>query len=107
MNNTESLAQETNEPNGAVGPEDTRKGWVKFEDDITQRNSQSEKDQDALTSPAGPSNNVTLPSVPAILNTETVHMNLERGDKNVELEQQQSPFRKNVEFINVRQGFCK
>lgn len=108
MNHTN--AENTPEPDvaGSDNQETPRKGWVQFEDETAQggpSTSSPEKVHPKEVPAASPA--AVLPvTAPAVLNTESVHINLERGDRTTELTPQ-SPFKKNVEFINVRQGFCK
>ncbi|GBP11883.1 hypothetical protein EVAR_74518_1 [Eumeta japonica] len=75
--------------------ENTRKGWVKFDDETAETKESSEI-------PIAPSSSSERP---AVLNTETVHVNLDR-ERSVDQEPVR-PFKKNVEFVNVRHGFCE
>lgn len=94
---------EVNELNGNVIQDKVRKGWVKFEDE-SPKTAENETLPSVLP-PAGASTSAPTESA-AVLKTETVHINLERGDKNVE-PISLGTLSKNVEFVNVRQGFCK
>lgn len=95
---------DSNERNGNVKEDSTRKGWVKF-DDETQKEVPSNTESSSALPLERPSSSVAAqPTLPAVLTTETVQVSLERGDRLTEPEQQ-GPFKKNVEFINVRQGF--
>ncbi|CAH2066523.1 unnamed protein product, partial [Iphiclides podalirius] len=85
------------ELNGNLNQETTRKTWVKFDDESSQTNEEISKTSSPSTSV------ITQNQVPAVLNTETVHVNLERGDRN--LETPQAAANKNIEFVNIRSGF--
>ncbi|XP_047041807.1 transmembrane protein 268 isoform X1 [Helicoverpa zea] len=92
---------EVNELNGNVNQDKVRKGWVKFDDESPKS---AENDvPPSVSSPEGASTSATAQSA-AVLKTETVHINLERGDKNIEPISLVT-LSKNVEFVNVRQGF--
>ncbi|XP_022123701.2 uncharacterized protein LOC110999104 isoform X1 [Pieris rapae] len=96
MSNIEETEIGSSEVNGNVVNENKRTEWVKFDDE--------DKDPAtgngiAVNSQPGPSANI---GVPAVLNTESVQVNLERNDKNLETV---SPHKKNVEVINIHQGF--
>ncbi|KAJ0181758.1 hypothetical protein K1T71_002480 [Dendrolimus kikuchii] len=100
MSNVDSPAtlSGATELNGSVNQEKTPKGWIKFDDD-THNVPLSEN----RTGGGIPSTSESAPQVPAVLKPETVHINLERGDK---LETtSQVTLSKNVEFVNIRQGF--
>lgn len=109
MSNAEIKTEisEVNELNGSVNQDKVRKGWVKFDEDAPKTSiSLSQQDVPSnVSSPAGASSSAPAESA-AVLKTETVHINLERGDKNVE-PISLGTLSKNVEFVNVRQGFCK
>uniref|UniRef100_A0A2A4IVT6 Uncharacterized protein n=1 Tax=Heliothis virescens TaxID=7102 RepID=A0A2A4IVT6_HELVI len=92
---------EVNELNGNVTQDKVRKGWVKFDDESPKT---AENDvPPSVSSAEGASTSATAQSA-AVLKTETVHINLERGDKNIE-PVSLGTLSKNVEFVNVRQGF--
>ncbi|XP_075992151.1 uncharacterized protein LOC142987338 isoform X2 [Anticarsia gemmatalis] len=97
---------EANELNGSVNPEKVRKQWVKFDDESPQTTVPPETEIPRnIPLGAGAGASTSAPSEPpAVLKTETVHINLERGDKSVE--PTLGTLSKNVEFINVRQGFA-
>ncbi|KAJ8726264.1 hypothetical protein PYW07_000962 [Mythimna separata] len=103
MSNAEikSDLTEVNELNGNVNQDRVRAGWVKF-DDESAKSTENEILPSVLPS-AGASTSAPTESA-AVLKTETVHINLERGDKNVE-PVTLGTLSKNVEFVNVRQGF--
>ena len=94
---------EVNELNGNVNQDKVRKGWVKFEDESPKTT--ENQILSSVIPPAAASTSAPTESA-AVLKTETVHINLERGDKNVE-PISLGTLSKNVEFVNVRQGFCK
>lgn len=98
---------EANELNGSVNP-DKRKEWVKFEDESPPSTVPPDTALPRTVS-LGVGASTSAPSEPpaaAVLKTESVHINLERGDKHVE-PITLGTLSKNVEFVNVRQGFCK
>lgn len=102
MNNVNSEKPSTlpNEVNGSMNLEKTPTGWVKFDDDSPQiRGPLPEKANNNIL--ATTSENST--QSPAVFKPETVHLNLERGDNLSETSQ--VTLSKNVEFVNVRQGF--
>ncbi|CAG4968160.1 unnamed protein product [Colias eurytheme] len=92
---------ETTEVNGNITQE-RKKEWVKFDDDTSQVEVPSPNTTigSERLSEAASSLNTELP---AVLKTETVHVNLERNDKH--LEPISSAALKNVDFNNIRQGF--
>lgn len=106
MNSSEIKSEltEVNELNGNVNQDKVRKGWVKF-DDESPKTTENET-LSSVIPPAGASTSSAPTESAAVLKTETVHINLERGDKNVE-PITLGTLSKNVEFVNVRQGFCK
>lgn len=110
MNNADNSIEfsEVNERNGNVHEEKIRKGWVQFDDEQQTPTVSHSENEIAVTKtpPVASTQTPARPTVPAVLNTETVHVNLERGDKNLE-SSTQSTLTKNVEFVNVRHGFCK
>lgn len=105
MSNAEikSDLSEVNELNGNINQDKVRKGWVKFDDESPKAT--DNEILPSVLSPAGASTSAPTESA-AVLKTETVHINLERGDKNVE-PISLGTLSKNVEFVNIRQGFCK
>ncbi|XP_035446369.1 uncharacterized protein LOC118273486 isoform X1 [Spodoptera frugiperda] len=90
---------EVKEVNGSVNQEKVRKGWVKFDDESPKADNGS-----SVPPTAGTSTSTAPTESAAVLKTESVHINLERGDKNVE-PISLGTLSKNVEFINVRSGF--
>lgn len=109
MSNTENKAEvhEAVETNGKLNPDKTRPGWVKF-DDETQSVPLPSNEPSQETSTAAvvaSTSSQSSPQLPAVLNTESVQVNFDRGDKNVEVPQ--NTLSKNVEFVTIRQGFCK
>ncbi|XP_028033512.1 uncharacterized protein LOC114245523 isoform X2 [Bombyx mandarina] len=108
MNNADNSIEfsEVNERNGNVHEEKIRKGWVQFDDEQQTPTVSHSENEIAVTKtpPVASTQTPARPTVPAVLNTETVHVNLERGDKNLE-SSTQSTLTKNVEFVNVRHGF--
>lgn len=109
MSNTdvEDKATKISEVNGSINHDKTPKSWVKFDDDSSPTSDPlSETTAAGIPSAATPSTSETsAPEHPAVLRTETVHVNLERGDRNLETVTP-ATLSKNVEFVNVRQGFC-
>ncbi|XP_030021450.1 transmembrane protein 268 isoform X2 [Manduca sexta] len=102
---TEKELSEKSELNGNSTQDKTRKEWVKFDDDLSQTNiSLPEKVTPQETSPVAEASTSESPALPAVLRTESVHVNLERGDKRIE-PVSQTTLTKNVEFVNIRQGF--
>ncbi|CAG5021447.1 unnamed protein product [Parnassius apollo] len=94
---------DTIEANGNLNQDSNRKSWVKFDDESLQTNASSPDEK--MSNNSAPSTSISLPQeVPAVLKTETVHVNIERGDKNIESTIHGSPA-KNVEFVNIRPGF--
>lgn len=86
-----------------------RKQWVKFEEESPLSTvplseiSPAPQVPAAVASSSEPSSSTTFP---AVLTTESVHVNLERADKTID-GTSQPQLSKNVEFVNVRNGFCK
>jgi hypothetical protein len=107
--NTVNKPSESNDSNGSVLQEKPRQGWVKF-DEETQggRTSNSLNEPNVVTSELSkPStSDVSGGAPPAVIKTETVHVNLDRGDRIAEANTQPT-LTKNVEFVNVRHGFSK
>lgn len=107
MSNTdvENKVTKISELNGSVNDK-TPKSWVKFDDESTPTSDPlSETTVAGITTAATPSTSDTsAPERPAVLRTETVHVNLERGDRHIETVTPVT-LSKNVEFVNVRQGF--
>ncbi|CAH0700706.1 unnamed protein product [Spodoptera exigua] len=92
---------EVKEVNGSVNQDKVRKGWVKFDEESPK----TENEGSSLPPTAGTSTSTAPTESAAVLKTESVHINLERGDKNVE-PISLNTLSKNVEFINVRSGFA-
>ena len=93
------------ETNGNVNNDGQRKNWVKFDEESQQTSESNSKPK------SGPiaEENTSVPlntGRPAVLKTETVHVNLDRIENNLE-PASQSAVMKNVEYINVRHGFSK
>lgn len=107
MSNTdvENKVTKISEVNGSLN-EKTPKNWVKFDDESTPTSDPlSESTAAGIPTTATPSTSDTCPPErPAVLRTETVHVNLERGDRHIETVTPVT-LSKNVEFVNVRQGF--
>ncbi|XP_059059253.1 uncharacterized protein LOC131852589 isoform X2 [Achroia grisella] len=103
---------EINPSNGGANQDSSRKEWVKFDDDSGQTNLNIPLETKVITGVAATSVASTSEFSPlpartepaAVLKTETVHVNLERGDRNTD-PVTHSTLNKNVEFVNVRQGF--
>ncbi|CAK1603293.1 unnamed protein product [Parnassius mnemosyne] len=94
---------DTIEANGNINQDSNRKTWVKFDDESLQTNVSSPDEK--VSNNSAPSTSISLPQeVPAVLKTESVHVNLERGDKNIE-STSHGTAAKNVEFVNIRPGF--
>ncbi|XP_026321613.1 uncharacterized protein LOC113231500 [Hyposmocoma kahamanoa] len=108
MSNTdvENKVTKTSEINGGVNDK-TPKNWVKFDDESTPTSDPlSESTAAGISTAATPSTSDTpTPERPAVLRTETVHVNLERGDRHIETVPPVT-LSKNVEFVNVRHGFA-
>ncbi|XP_014362980.2 uncharacterized protein LOC106714442 isoform X1 [Papilio machaon] len=101
MSTNQDKTHDVIESNGNLNKEDNRKTWVKFDDESPQTNGHQSDGKVATT----PSTSLTVQQeVPAVLNTETVHVNLERGDRNLE-NTSHGILTKNVEFVNIRSGF--
>lgn len=98
---SKSTLSATTELNGTVSKEKIQRGWVKFDDDSQTNDPLSGKP----ASDGMASTSEIATQVPAVLKPETVHINLERGDK-IDTTSQVT-LSKNVEFVNIRQGFCK
>lgn len=100
MSNNENKPElhEVGETNGKLDPDKTRPGWVKFDDGETTQGSAA-----AAVASTSRQSSPRLPA--AVLNTETVQVNFDRGDKNVEVPH--NTLSKNVEFVTIRQGFSK
>lgn len=98
---------ETNGTSDATEDGSKRKGWVKFEDDSPQVNVPLSEVSPSPGTSALPVQNAEVPepTQAAVLKTESVHINLDRNDKHHEPVMPR--LSKNVEFVNVRQGFCK
>lgn len=109
MSNTENKTElhEVGETNGNVNTDKTRPGWVKFEDETRDVPLPSiEPPQETATAAVVASTSAqSSPRLPAVLNTETVQVNFDRGDRNVDVSQ--NTLSKNVEFVTIRQGFSK
>ncbi|CAB3231164.1 unnamed protein product [Arctia plantaginis] len=95
----------SNDLNGTMNPDKVRKEWVKFDEESPQNTTPSEPHKaQSIQQSVGASS--SAPSEPAaVLRTESVQINLERGDKHVE-PISLATLSKNVEFVNIRQGFC-
>ena len=105
MSNIEA-DEKASELNESFNQNQTQKGWVKFDDENPQTSSPlTEVSQENSTAKAEKVSESST-TLPAVLKTETVHVNLERSERNVE-NTGQGNLTKNVEFVNVRQGFCK
>ncbi|CAG9099671.1 unnamed protein product [Plutella xylostella] len=96
---------ETNGTSDATEDGSKRKGWVKFEDDSPQVNVPLSEVSPSPGTSALPVQNAEVPepTQAAVLKTESVHINLDRNDKHHEPVMPR--LSKNVEFVNVRQGF--
>lgn len=108
MSNTDAENKVTKiiEVNGSVN-EKTPKNWVKFDDESATPTSDPLSESTAAGIPTAASastSDTCIPERPAVLRTETVHVNLERGDRHIETVTP-VPLSKNAEFVNVRQGF--
>lgn len=104
MSKTEEKALETIETNGNLNKDGERKNWVKFDDESPQESNLNTKlkvsDESAQVTKSGASTS----EIPAVLKTETVHINLDRSENNIE-PLTQSAIMRNVEYINARHGF--
>ncbi|XP_061728328.1 uncharacterized protein LOC133533376 isoform X1 [Cydia pomonella] len=91
--------------NGSVNSEKPRKDWVKFEEDSPLSTVPLSEISPQAAAAVVPSTSESITSAhPAVLKTESVHVNLERSDKSVEVAPQPT-LTKNVEFVNIRSGF--
>lgn len=107
MSNTEEKAPETIETNGNLNKDGERKNWVKFDDESPQEsdlNAKSKVSDESVQSVT--KSGASTSEIPAVLKTETVHINLDRSENNIE-PLTQSAIMRNVEYINARHGFCK
>ncbi|XP_013133718.1 PREDICTED: uncharacterized protein LOC106099663 [Papilio polytes] len=101
MSTNQDKTHDVIESNGNLNKEEPRKTWVKFDDESPQTNGHQSDGKISNT----PSTSLSVQQeVPAVLNTETVHVNLERGDRNLE-NTSHGNLTKNVEFVNIRSGF--
>lgn len=103
---THNKVPEANDSNGNVNVDKSRHGWVKFDEETGHKSK-------PLGDPQGASEGTDIAATtsstiqhPAVLTTETVHVNLERGDRLTE-PVTQGTLSKNVEFVNIRHGFSK
>uniref|UniRef100_A0A1E1VXN8 Transmembrane protein 268 n=1 Tax=Pectinophora gossypiella TaxID=13191 RepID=A0A1E1VXN8_PECGO len=95
------------ETNGNIHQDKLPKDWVKFDDESPQTSdplSDPKVSSEIPVSTTASTSHTTSSEPAAVLKTETVHVNLERGDRNTE-PVTQATLSKNVEFVNVRQGF--
>ncbi|XP_026737762.1 uncharacterized protein LOC113500997 isoform X2 [Trichoplusia ni] len=106
MSNSENRSElsEVNEVNGVINQDKVRKGWVKFEDESPKTSIPIAENDKVSNVPQPVGASTSSAESAAVLRTETVHINLERGDKTSE-PITLGTLSKNVEFINVRQGF--
>lgn len=107
MSNGERNLSEVSDLNGSAKQDKPRTEWVKFDDDSTQAISLPKTEaipNSNSVSVVGTSKNLNE-TLPAVLKTETVHVNIERSDKTEPASQ--VTLNKSIEFVNVRQGFCK
>ncbi|XP_026757348.1 transmembrane protein 268 isoform X1 [Galleria mellonella] len=109
MSNVElNKPPEINASNGGTNQDISRKEWVKFDDDSEQTNLNIPLETKVITGAVSTSvpstSEVSNPEPAAVLKTETVQINLERGDRNID-PVTHSTLSKNVEFVNIRQGF--
>ncbi|XP_052747279.1 uncharacterized protein LOC112058255 isoform X2 [Bicyclus anynana] len=104
MSELEDKTPEVKETNGDINKEKPRKNWVQFDDESPQTSnlsSDTKPSEPAIIASSSVSSNET---VPAVLRAETVHVNIDRGDKNIE-SMSQSSVMKNVEYRTVRPAF--
>lgn len=95
-----------NDLNGTVNADKVRKEWVKFDEESPQNTTPLEiQNTQSIPYAAGASTSASTEPA-AVLKTESVQINLERGDRHVE-PNSLATLSKNVEFVNIRQGFCK
>ncbi|XP_072936414.1 uncharacterized protein [Epargyreus clarus] len=105
MSHVEDRLPDKNDTNGVLNQDSTRKTWVKFDDESPQTNVPLPEENVASATAAVASTSVPERiELPAVLKTESVHVNVDRGDKNFE-PVSQGALMKNVEFANVRTGF--
>ncbi|XP_032530206.2 uncharacterized protein LOC116779825 isoform X1 [Danaus plexippus] len=102
MSDLGDKTSEVAEANGNVNNDKSRKSWVKFDEESPQT-SVLHLEPQPLNESAKSGTTLHSSEVPAVLKTESVHVNLER-EKSVEPVSQSSVM-KNVEYINVRHGF--
>ncbi|XP_050361788.1 uncharacterized protein LOC126781057 isoform X1 [Nymphalis io] len=106
MSNAEEKSFEAIETNGNLNKDEDRKNWVKFDDESPQQSDFNLKSEVVDESAASTIRHSTASNsaIPAVLKTETVHVNLDRSENNIE-PLSQSAVMKNVEYINTRHGF--
>ncbi|CAH0404733.1 unnamed protein product [Chilo suppressalis] len=103
-----NMKENKSDYNGSVLQEKPREGWVKFDDEIqTGQIVTSVQDEEPDLKTSTSSDNVASSSSnhpPAVLKTESVHVNLDRSER-VSEPVKQTTITTNVEFINIRHGF--
>ncbi|XP_046961907.1 uncharacterized protein LOC124531383 isoform X1 [Vanessa cardui] len=106
MSNAEEKSLEAIETNGNLNKDEDRKSWVKFDDESPQQSDLKLKSKVSDESAVSTIRQTTASNsaIPAVLKTETVHVNLDRSENNIE-PLSQSAVMKNVEYINARHGF--
>lgn len=103
----EHVPQTHNDSSQSSNQDSKRKAWVKFEDESLHDNVPLPEVSSLPGTSAKPTTEIADPSqeaLPAVLKTETVQVNLEAHKHT---EPTASRLTKNVEFVNVRQGFGK
>ncbi|CAH0726618.1 unnamed protein product, partial [Brenthis ino] len=104
MSKSEEKLPEITETNGNLNKDDERKNWVKFDDETPQTSDLKAKTNSNKNESIVEGNQISNTERPAVLKTETVHVNLDRIENNIE-PISQSAVMKNVEYINIRHGF--
>lgn len=97
---------DANDSNGSVHQDKSRHGWVKFDEETGHKSNPLSEAQGVKDGPAVVATASSITQPPAVLTTETVHVNLERGDRTTE-PVTQGTLSKNIEFVNIRHGFSK
>ncbi|CAG9784510.1 unnamed protein product [Diatraea saccharalis] len=106
MSNLNINVPDQNDSNETVLQEKPRKGWVKFDDESPSAQSGIPLEESSLSTSIASDNVASTSSnpPPAVLKTESVHVNLDRSDR-VSDQITQATSTRNVELVNVRHGF--
>lgn len=82
------------------------KEWVKFDEETAEANPSPGPGLAGTSSAVSPKEQRPA-AAPAVLNTETVQISLDRGDKSIDLSAHSNNLSRNSEYVNIRQGFSK